>query len=170
MDRARQGGRVGLQYAQRHVLLCVGLVGLLGVGFGVGCAERRAEPTTVFGIPDTREALPLNPEGRKAHREVMLQHLETLQVIVAALAEEDYERAKGLTEAHLGFFMHREAMARQHPEQFPPAYHDLAMAHHQAAEDLAAVMPTKDLKRILPKFNLVLRACVACHIEYKLSS
>jgi cytochrome c556 len=59
-------------------------------------------------------------------------------------------------------------MARQEPADFPPAYHDLAMAHHAAAQKLADVMPTKDLKRILPEFNNVLRACVACHLEYRL--
>ncbi|MEK7869443.1 MAG: cytochrome c [Nitrospirota bacterium] len=100
----------------------------------------------------------------------MLQHLETLQVIVNALVEEDYELAKGLTETHLGFFMHRQAMAQQQPERFPPAYHDLAMAHHAAAEELARIIPTKDLKQILPHFNNVLKACVACHLEYKLRS
>jgi hypothetical protein len=41
----------------------------------------------------------------------MLQHLETIQVIMNALVEEDYELAKGLTELHLGFFIHRQAMA-----------------------------------------------------------
>ncbi|HXV68006.1 MAG TPA: hypothetical protein VD738_03700 [Nitrospira sp.] len=97
----------------------------------------------------------------------MLQHLETIQVIVSALVEEDYELAKGLTESHLGFFMHRQAMARQHPEHFPPAYHDLAIAHHEAAEELARAIPTKDLRQILPQLNNVLKACVACHLEYK---
>ena len=101
---------------------------------------------------------------------VMLQHLETIQAIVNALVEEDYELAKGLTESHLGFFMHRQAMAHQQPENFPPAYHDLAMAHHEAAETLARIIPTKDLKQILPQFNNVLKACVACHLEYKLRS
>ena len=67
-----------------------------------------------------------------------------------ALVEEDYELARGLTETHLGFFMHRQAMASQQPEHFPPAYHDLAMAHHAAAEELARIIPTKDLKQILP--------------------
>jgi hypothetical protein len=107
-----------------------------------------------------------SPAG-KEHRAVMLQHLETIQAIVNALVEEDYELAKGLTESHLGFFMHRQAMANQQPGNFPPAYHDLAMDHHAAAEALARVILTKDLKQILPQFNNVLKACVACHLEYK---
>jgi cytochrome c556 len=41
------------------------------------------------------------------------------------------------------------------------------MAHHKAAEELAGIIPTKDLKQILPQFNNVLKACVACHLEFK---
>lgn len=137
-----------------------------------GCAdveqrhgEQRPDP---YLASDTRHPIPLSSPAGKQHRLVMLQHLEAIQGIVSALVEEDYELAKGLTETHLGFFMHRQAMASQQPENFPPAYHDLAMAHHQAAEDLAQIIPTKDLKQILPKFDGVLKACVACHLEFKL--
>jgi len=138
-----------------------------------GCAETESRPgerSNPYLTSDTRQVIPLSPSAAKEHRAVMLQHLETIQVIVNALVEEEYELAQGLTESHLGFFMHRQAMAAQQPEHFPPAYHDLAMAHHAAAEELARVIPTKDLKQILPQFNNVLKACVACHLEFKVRS
>lgn len=136
------------------------------------CADTQplgATASSDLTVPDTREPIGLSAEAGKTHRDVMLQHLETVQAIVAALAEEDYERAQGLTEAHLGFFMHRQAMLRQKPEDFPPAYHDLAMAHHEAAEALAQAMPSHDLKQVLPRLDGVLKACVACHLAYKLN-
>lgn len=143
----------------------------LSVGLSTGCSDieprQSNQRTNPYLTSDTRQPLPLSPSDAKAHRAVMLQHLETIQVIVNALVEEDYELARGLTESHLGFFMHRQAMAQQHPEQFPPAYHDLAMAHHEAAEELAHIIPSKDMKQILPRFNNVLKACVACHLEFK---
>ena len=151
----------------RACLFCL----FAGFSFMTGCAEQTPmSPTGVTPVHllDVRTPIPLEADARQEHRAVMLQHLETIQAIVAALAEEDYRLAQGLTETHLGFFMHRHAMARQQPENFPPAYHDLAMAHHAAAEKLADVMPTKDLKQILPEFNNVLKACVACHLEYRL--
>jgi len=136
-----------------------------------GCTEvahhRAEERPNPVSTPETRHTIPLSPSDAKVHRAVMLQHLETIQAIVNALVEEDYELAKGLTESHLGFFMHRQAMAQQRPEQFPPEYHDLALAHHEAAEELARIIPTKDMKQILPRFNDLLKACVACHLEYK---
>ncbi len=145
---------------------------LVVILLATGCAEQKSTSSESgvrpVHLPDVRAPLPLGTDARQEHRAVMLQHLETIQAIVAALADEDYRLAQGLTESHLGFFMHRYAMARQEPADFPPAYHDLAMAHHAAAEKLADVMPTKDLKLILPEFNNVLKACVACHLEYKL--
>ena len=156
----------GKQVSLRGVALA-----FLCVGLSAACSDieprqsdQRSNP---FLTSDTRQLLPLSPSDAKAHRAVMLQHLETIQVIMNALVEEDYELARGLTESHLGFFMHRQAMAQQHPEQFPPAYHDLAMAHHEAAEELARIIPSKDMKQILPRFNSVLKACVACHLEFK---
>lgn len=144
-----------------RTLLVVGLCGALA-----SCAPGGPERPPVT-LPDTRASLGLTAQEGREHRAVMLQHLETVQAIVAALAEEDFVRVQGLTEAHLGFFMHRQAMARQHPESFPPAYHDLAIAHHEAAEELAKTMPSRDVKQILPKLDAVLKACVACHLSFK---
>jgi hypothetical protein len=158
----------------RQVLRGVVTLGVLCIVLSAGCSEVDRLHGEQRSIPyltsDTRQSIPLSPSAGKEHRAVMLQHLETIQVIVNALVEEDYELAKGLTESHLGFFMHRQAMAQQQPDNFPPAYHDLAMAHHAAAEELARIIPTKDLKQILPQFNNVLKACVACHLEFKVKS
>jgi hypothetical protein len=159
-------------YRGKQVLLGGAALGILCVVFSVGCTEiehRHGEqPSNPYLPSDIRHPIPLSSSAGKEHRAVMLQHLETIQVIMNALVEEDYELAKGLTEFHLGFFMHRQATAQQQPESFPPAYHDLAMAHHAAAEELARIIPSKDLKQILPQFNNVLKACVACHLEFRL--
>jgi hypothetical protein len=162
------------------------LAAIVAVGFS-GCSEvehyqTQTESPNPYLTPDTRQPIPLSESAVQEHRAVMLQHLETIQGIVNALVEEDYELAKGLTESHAGFFMHRRPFspahpqarqgargpgAHQQPEQFPPAYHDYAMAHHEAVEQLARMIPSKDLKQILPPFNTVLKACVACHLEFK---
>lgn len=158
-------------HREKQILLGRVTLGVLCVVLAAGCTEvelrhgeQRSNP---YLTSDTRNPIPLSSSAGREHRAVMLQHLETIQEIVNALVAENYELAKGLTESHLGFFMHRQAMANQQSESFPPAYHDLAMAHHTAAEELAHIIPTKDLKRILPQFNHVLKACVACHLEFK---
>lgn len=154
--------------------LCVVLIAWPGCAQHHG-AESRAQapahrPAAIVPAPDVRETIVLNEKGAQEHRAVMLQHLESLQQIVEAMSRKDFERAGGLTELHLGFFKHREAMQRQRPADFPPGYHDLAMAHHEAAEELADVLPTADYDRIMPKLSAVLRACVACHLSYRVTA
>ena len=103
MSRRRLRARAGLA--------CMVVV----VGLMTGCVEQHtssARGVTPVHLPDVRTPIPLGAEARQEHRAVMLQHLETIQAIVAALADEDYRLAQGLTESHLGFFMHRYAMAR----------------------------------------------------------
>ena len=145
-------------------------MGVLCIALSAGCSEaerRQDEQQPISNLTsDSRHPIPLSPSAEKEHRAVMLQHLETIQLIVNALVEEDYELARGLTELHLGFFMHRLAKASQPSENFPPAYQELAAEHNAAAEELARIIPTRDMKQILPQFNNVLKACVACHLEY----
>ena len=159
-------------YRGRQTLPVRVALGVLCIALSAGCseAERRQDeqPSIPHLTSDSRHSIPLPPSVEKEHRAVMLQHLETIQVIMNALVEEDYELARGLTELHLGFFMRRQELASQKAENFPPAYHDLAMAHNAAAEELARIIPTRDMKQILPQFNNVLKACVACHLEVKI--
>jgi hypothetical protein len=156
---------------EKHILLGRVALGVLCIVLFAGCTKVEPRPSEEQPISyltsDARHSLPLSSSAEKEHRAVMLQHLETIQVIVNALVDEDYELARGLTELHLGFFMHRLAKASQPSENFPPAYQELAAAHNAAAEELARIIPTRDMKQILPQFNNVLKACVACHLEYK---
>ena len=122
----------------------------------------------VESLPNDRLTLELSPSAEKAHRAVMREHLEAIQQIVRALAQGDFSKAEDITKNQLGFAKHREAMRRQQPEAFPPAYHDLAMAHHKAAEELAHVIPSQDFKQLLLKLDRTLEACVACHRAFEL--
>ena len=122
----------------------------------------------VESLPNDRLTLELSPSAEKAHRAVMREHLEAIQEIVRTLAQGDFSKAEDITKNQLGFAKHREAMRRQQPEAFPSAYHDLAMAHHEAAEELAHVIPSQDYKQILLRIDKTLEACVACHRAFEL--
>ena len=119
------------------------------------------------GSSATLATLGLDPDAQIALNAVMREHLEAVHEIVEALAEENFQRAQAVTEKQLGFAKHREAMRRQMPQNFPPEYHDLAMAHHHAADDLSKAISSKQLPRILPALARTLKACVACHRVYK---
>ena len=98
----------------------------------------------------------------------MREHLEAIHDVVAALGRQDFEQAAKVAQDELGFPKHHQAMKREAGATFPPKYHELAMAHHQAAEDLAKVIPSKDLRAILPQLERTIGACVSCHQAYKL--
>ena len=115
-----------------------------------------------------RAALNLPSAVREGLQLTMREHLEAIGAIVAALAEEDFDRAASLAHEELGFPKHHVAMRREGGATFPPAYHELAMAHHEAAEALSTVIPTKNLKQILPHLQQTIHACVKCHQAYRL--
>ena len=125
-------------------------------------AEIHAKPSMALA------ALDLPPAAQEGLKLTMREHLEALHAIVAALAREDYGKAAAVAHEDLGFPKHHQAMQREAGATFPPKYHELAMAHHQVAEDLAGIILSKDMKKILPHLDRTMKACVACHQAYKL--
>jgi hypothetical protein len=145
------------------------MLAVAGLVIWAGCADQAARleaPKLMGEVSDTRTPIHLPPEAGRAHRDVMMQHLETVQVLVGALADEDFKLAREVTEAHLGFFARRHVAARL----APPAYHDLAMAHYRAGQELVKTIPSQDMKRILPALHGLLKTCMACHLEYRVSN
>jgi uncharacterized protein (DUF305 family) len=100
--------------------------------------------------------------------QTMQEHLMALQAIVAALSREDYEKGSAVAHEELGFPKHHEVMQRERGTTFPKKYQELAIAHHQAAEDLAQVISKKEMKPILRQLDQTMNACVDCHRAYKL--
>ena len=150
------------------VFSCAVMVGCTHLsGVHEGAHMSNGNTVAMKSAPHDRSAFVLSPSAEKAHRAVMLEHLESIHEIVKALAQANFSKAEYIAMTELGFAKHREAMRRQQPENFPPVYHDLAMAHHEAAEELAQAMPSHDLKEILLHLERTLNACVACHQTYQ---
>ena len=145
---------------------CFALAGC-AVLWAAGCGHGESKPDMLADVPDTRTAIRLPAEADRQHREVMMMHLETVQVLTGALADGDYELARGAMEAHLGFFARRHVVIRQKMETIPPEYRAFAAAHVDAVKELTAIIPSKDLKQILPRVNAMLKTCMACHLEFR---
>lgn len=151
----------------------LGLIGLLSLT-AVGQAQHDhghsmiKEGTPAESQPDERVALGLSQAAEAGMKLTMREHLEAIRDIVAALGRQEFEQAATVAQKELGFPKHHQAMQREGGATFPPKYHELAMAHHQEAEDLAKVLPSKDLQMILPKLEKTIGACISCHRAYKL--
>jgi cytochrome c' len=126
--------------------------------------EPIASPQTI----DRRIPLKISPATQEAVRRTMREHLDALRAIIASLAQEDYAKAAAVAHEELGFPKHHQVMMREQGATFPPEYRELAMAHHQVAEELAQVISSKDMKQILPHLERTMKACVSCHEAYKL--
>jgi hypothetical protein len=151
----------------------LGLALLLNLTVVVEAQHEHGHSTAKEGAPaetqkNERLALGLSQTAEAGLKLTMREHLEALQAIVGWLGRQEFEQATKVAQEELGFSKHHQAMKREVGSVFPPKYHELAMAHHQAAEDLAKVIPSKDLKTILPQLERTIRACVACHRAYKL--
>jgi hypothetical protein len=155
------------------VIAAAGLVAILSLAVLAG-AQHAHDHAGVNGQPslerhrDERLPLGLNPAAEAGLKLTMREHLETIREIVAALGRQDFEQAASVAHEELGFPKHHQAMAREAGATFPPKYHELAMAHHQEAEDLAKVLVSKNLAAILPQLEKTIGACVACHRAYRL--
>jgi hypothetical protein len=146
------------------------LLSLAGV---VDAQHEHGYPMIKEGVPtgsrhDERVALNLNEQASAGMKLTMREHLEAIRDIVDGLGRQDFEQAAKVARDELGFSKHHQAMKREGGSTFPSKYHELAMAHHQEAEDLAKMIPSEDLKTILPQLERTIGACVACHRAYKL--
>jgi cytochrome c556 len=159
-------------YSRRLTMTAGGLCLLFAASCAVTESDHHHQMKTEAVSPGmatgARQALDLAPAVQEALKLTMREHLEALQAIVAALAQEDYQKAAAVAHEDLGFPKHHQAMQREQGAPFPPKYQELAMAHHQVAEDLAQAIPSRDMKKILPQLERTMKACVACHQAYKL--
>jgi hypothetical protein len=117
--------------------------------------------------PDPPLSLDLEPAAQEILKQTMREHLQALHDIVAALAQQNYEKASAVAHEELGFPKHHQIMQQERGMAFPKKYQELAIAHHQAAEDLAEAIQTKEMTRILQKLDETIGACLECHRAYK---
>ena len=116
---------------------------------------------------DERESLGLSREAEAGMKLTMREHLEAIREIVAALSRQDFEAAARVAHEELGFPKHHQAMTRESGAVFPPKYQELALQHHREAEQLADVLTSRDLPRILTQLDRTIAVCVACHRAFK---
>jgi len=150
------------------------LIVFLGTSVGLASSDldhhgaHKIKPDLPKVSSTKRMALKLTPAAQEGLKLTMREHLEAIEAIVGALAQENFARATTLATEELGFHKHHVAMQREEGATFPAAYHELAMAHHKAAEDLGAVIPSKDFKKILPRLEQTIHVCVKCHQLFRL--
>jgi cytochrome c556 len=151
----------------------IGIIAFMVISLLIASASPRVLEATAEEFPkpgasDPREVLDLTPAQKETLKATMHEHLAAVEAIVAALARQDYEKAADVAHFELGFPKHREVMQHEAGAALPKKYMELALEHHQAAEDLAEAITSKEMTRILEQLAKTIQACTTCHKAYKL--
>jgi Cytochrome C' len=145
---------------------CMALVMVVLSAVAPAVGQAAPQPDAASSGPRVR--LDLQPPQQEALKATMREHLVVLEAIVSALARQDYNTAASVAHLELGFPKHHDAMLREGGASLPKHYQELAMAHHQAAEELAGAIAAKQMAPILRQLSKTIQACTACHNAYRL--
>lgn len=122
-----------------------------------------ADPRTLVEMPATAQSV---------MRQDMLNHLSTLNAIVAALGKGDLNGAATTAEQQLG----RASMGRHRgtgmmgmgPGRFmSPEMRDIGWRMHDAADAFATIARKGDAQKAIAALEQVTTSCVTCHATYR---
>ena len=156
------------------------LVFFAALGF-IGCESTRPHPVASTAVAseathgvaaaerldrlDRRAALPLSPMMAQHQKENMRDHLLAVQEIVAATADQDFDRIAQAAQ-RIGY---SESMGRmcEHMGALAPGFTELALTFHHTADRIAEGAKSADQPAVLRALGDTLAQCTKCHATYK---
>lgn len=131
-------------------------------------------PNRHASINDARQAVRVPRIIRDRILTDMRGYLQGLQEIQMALSKQEYDRAAGLAENHVGMSVLVLHRSHEVAKYVPKSFQEFGVAMHRAASRLAIavgdVAVTGNVNPALASFSEVMGACVACHAVYRLES
>lgn len=132
-------------------------------------AINKAENTEVSSGEDLRQLVSMPEQTRKLMRKDMLDHLSTLDEIIAYLADNNLDAAANVAETRMG----RSSMGKHRdtgigPGRFMPLeMRNLGWGMHDAASEFSKIAKQGDVKSACSELQKVTSSCVACHYSYR---
>ena len=121
------------------------------------------------GIDDPRQLVDMPAPAVALLRAEMRAHTMALAEISGLLAEGRYEEAATAADSRIGF----GAMGQQrgNPDapgrHMPEGMHRMGIGMHDAANSWSEAIRSGDSKRIFAGYQVVMTACVSCHMAYR---
>jgi len=136
-------------------------------------ATQAADPVASEPNPpddDPRQLVSMPAPAQKLLRQDMIDHLVVLNQVFSHLAAGEYQQAGELAEARLGnSSMGRHRGTGMGPGRFmPPEMHQLGIAMHQSASELAKTLNEQDDAKAHAGLQRVTSFCVACHMGFRI--
>ena len=141
---------------------------------------------------DSRNLVEMPPKMQQHFLANMRGHFVSLDAIIAALADEDFEKAAAIADNQLGMRKRHQCDDVQHKghhkgvdhksvskelgkdqehkgfgRMMPPEMKAMGMQLHQAASNFAAVAKNGNQQESLKALQKVSAACVACHQSFR---
>lgn len=122
---------------------------------------------TVHAAEDSRRLVDM-PEKMQSHLlGNMRDHLETIDGILAGLAEGRFDDVAELAETRLGMSSLGRHGAAHMARFMPPAMQELGSNMHRAASRFARTAQEGDAANAYRALRDVTHACVSCHASYR---
>lgn len=114
---------------------------------------------------DPRKPVPLQPMMAWHQKQNMMEHLQAIQGITKALAEDDWEGVQAASK--LIESSPQMAQMCQHMGAGAEGFTELALEFHKRADKIGEAAKIKDTKEVLRATTHTLEACTSCHAAYK---
>lgn len=133
-------------------------------------------------VADHRQLVEMPPQMQEMFLKNMRGHMEALDLVIAALAENDLSNAAEIAETTMGIGHGKvrqceDDQAQQHSKTehkkkafgkfMPPAMKAMGMQLHIAADDFAAVARQGNGEEAYKALRQISASCVACHQAFQ---
>ncbi len=128
-------------------------------------ADSQPDPHHALASMDTRAPVPLQPRMAWHQKQNMMQHLEAIEAITAALAENDFAAVAEAAEP----IQSSPQMQQQceHMGAGADGFTELALSFHEAADRIAPAAEQEDAQAVLQATAATLAVCTRCHQTYR---
>jgi len=125
--------------------------------------------SNISNAEDDPRLLVQMPEMMQQHMlSNMRDHLNTLNEIIANMADGKLDKASDIAEQRLGMSSLESHGASHLAQYMPDAMQQAGTNMHHAASRFALKLQEGDVKSSLNAFSEVTSACVACHASYRI--
>ena len=123
------------------------------------------QPASADDTIEERRPLPLLQMMADHQKQMMRDHLAAVQEIVTALSLDDFDAVQHAA-VRLGY-SDEVGKVCNHMGAASPAFTRQALAFHHTADDIVAAARERNRDRILAELSTTLKACRACHAQWK---
>lgn len=140
------------------------LLALLLLPIGATAAQEDMIGLTAHNLFDNRISLGLSSKIKHRQLVNMRAQLMAVQAIIGLLAEEKFAQTSKISRAKFGL---TDEMKQIYDLSKNEDFKKLGLAFHASADELAAALQTKDMKKSLQALGNTMGYCVQCHNKFR---